>query len=357
MSDLIVRNVHKRLGALAVLKGASFSGSKGQIVALLGASGSGKTTLLRCIAGLETPEKGKIEIGGTKVLDADSSLILPPERRDIGLVFQSYALWPHRTVKENVAFGLQLRGVPSSEANARVVAMLEKLGLAHLADRYPFQLSGGQQQRVAICRALVYNPKVLLLDEPLSNLDAKLREEARFWIRKLILDLEICAVMVTHDQGEALAMADKILLLKDGHIIQEGSPKAMYSAPETFYAAEFLGTNNIITGHAAWVDGDAVRICGNGWELDGVSRGDTLKGDADAVKAVIRVEALAVSERPTIGLKMSLEASMYLGDRWEHRLRMGDLVVRAYGPDELSSPEVWCTFPQERLWVFPAESP
>ena len=176
MTELVVDNVEKWLGGLKILSGASFTAEKGRIVALLGASGSGKTTLLRCIAGLEQPEIGRIVIGGKTVLDGEAGMALPPEAREIGLVFQSYALWPHRTVFENVAYGLRLRKRPAAEIKTRVEAILDKLGLAHLAARYPDQLSGGQQQRVAICRALVYEPKVLLLDEPLSNLDAKLRE-------------------------------------------------------------------------------------------------------------------------------------------------------------------------------------
>src|SRR6476661_51398 len=214
MTELVVSNVQKSLGGNAVLRGASFHARKGKILALLGASGSGKTTLLRCVAGLEQPEEGRIEIAGKAVYDRAAGIALAPEQRQIGLVFQSYALWPHRTVAENVAYGLKLRKMPASEIAPRVAAILEKLGLAHLGGRYPHQLSGGQQQRVAICRALVYEPKVLLLDEPLSNLDAKLREDARYWIRKLILDLGICAIMVTHDQAEALAMADHVLLLE-----------------------------------------------------------------------------------------------------------------------------------------------
>ncbi len=184
MTDLVVDSVHKTLGSMHILKGASFTAEKGKIIALLGASGSGKTTLLRCMAGLEVPEQGRITIGGKTVFDGPEKIAVPPEQRNIGLVFQSYALWPHKTVVENVAFGLKLRGVSPADIGKRVQATLDQLGLGHLGERYPFQLSGGQQQRVAICRALVYEPSVILLDEPLSNLDAKLREEARFWIRK-----------------------------------------------------------------------------------------------------------------------------------------------------------------------------
>ncbi|HET7412615.1 MAG TPA: ABC transporter ATP-binding protein, partial [Pararhizobium sp.] len=177
MSELVVENVQKWLGGLQILKGASFTAERGSILALLGASGSGKTTLLRCVAGLVQPEIGRIRIGDKTVLDHEKGLVVAPEKRNIGLVFQSYALWPHRTVKENVGYGLKLRGVDKVEMGKRIQNILDKLGLGHLADRYPSQLSGGQQQRVAICRSLIYEPRVLLLDEPLSNLDAKLREE------------------------------------------------------------------------------------------------------------------------------------------------------------------------------------
>ena len=275
MIELVCTDVQKWLGGLHILKGASFSAERGSIVALLGASGSGKTTLLRCIAGLEVPEIGHIKIGDKVALDSTKGVALPPEQRNIGLVFQSYALWPHRTVRENVGYGLKLRSVSSADMVKRVDAILERLGLGHLADRYPSQLSGGQQQRVAICRALVYEPRVLLLDEPLSNLDAKLREEARYWIRKLILELEICAILVTHDQAEALAAADHILLLKDGVIVQEGAPHEIYTNPTSFYTADFLGANNIARGSLKSISGGEAVIGGEDWELKGTVRDRT----------------------------------------------------------------------------------
>jgi iron(III) transport system ATP-binding protein len=353
MTDLVVDNVQKWLGGLQILSGASFTAEKGRIVALLGASGSGKTTLLRCIAGLEQPEIGVIKIGGATVLDDSAKIALPPEQRQIGLVFQSYALWPHRTVFENVAYGLKLRKVAAGEIKAKVEAILEKLGLAHLAARYPDQLSGGQQQRVAICRALVYEPNVLLLDEPLSNLDAKLREEARFWIRKLILDLKICAIMVTHDQAEALAIADQVLLLKGGSIVQSGTPLDIYSRPETFYAADFMGTNNVLSGRLVGAPGGDAAIDCAGLSLPGIWKDRAAPADPDAVRAVIRMEAISVSPEPSAdSAPFDVEGCIYLGEKWEYRLKRGDLRLRAQGHEPLSAAVAHCRIPASATWLY-----
>jgi iron(III) transport system ATP-binding protein len=213
-------------------------------------------------------------------------------------------------------------------------------------------LSGGQQQRVAICRALVYEPKVLLLDEPLSNLDAKLREEARFWIRKLILELGTCAIMVTHDQAEALAMADHVLLLKDGVIVQQGAPIDIYSNPETFYSAEFLGTNNVPRGRLA-VSPGRVSIIGDGWELPGSWRGSAQPAEGQPARAVVRVERVGLSSSAVPGaVEMQHDASLFVGDKWEHRLRRGDLRMRAYGPKRLAGGSVWLEIAPDDVWLF-----
>jgi len=353
MTELVVKDVQKWLGGLQILKGASFEAKRGSIVALLGASGSGKTTLLRCIAGLEQPEVGQIIIGGKTVLDSEKKLALPPEQRNIGLVFQSYALWPHRTVAENVGYGLKLRNVAQADIQSRVKAIMEKMGLGHLGDRFPSQLSGGQQQRVAICRALVYEPRVLLLDEPLSNLDAKLREEARYWIRKLILELGICAILVTHDQGEALAAADNILLLQDGRIVQQGAPQDIYSNPNSFYSADFLGANNIVSAKVQSVNGGYATIGGEGWSLDGLVREQGGVGNAQDARAVIRVEQIDVIDAPVgDAVEMQLDDSVYLGDKWEYHLSRGDFVAKAHGSRQMPSGKVWAKIPKESVWVF-----
>jgi iron(III) transport system ATP-binding protein len=349
MADLLVRDIHQTLGSVHILKGASFTAEHGRITALLGASGSGKTTLLRGIAGLEQPQQGRIEIADQVVLDTARKIALPPELRGIGLVFQSYALWPHKTVAENVAYGLKLRGVPAAEQKIRVAEALDRIGLGHLGERYPYQLSGGQQQRVAICRALVYRPKALLMDEPLSNLDAKLREEARYWIRKLILDLEICCVIVTHDQGEALAMSDKVILLQDGAIVQEGAPQDIYGNPASLYAATFLGTNNVLSGT---VSPDDETISGEGWTLQGTCRGGCERRTGTGV---IRVERVAVRDAPGPNrVEMQVDGNVFLGGRWEYRLARGNLRMVAHGPAPLVDGAVWCEIPPRDLWIFPS---
>src|SRR3954467_13779530 len=270
---LRVDDLHLSYGDNAILKGVSMDLNQGEVVSLLGPSGSGKTTLLRAVAGLELPHRGTIRVEDKPVFDGGKGFEVPAERRNLGLVFQSYALWPHRTVFDNVAYGLRLRKIASGEVKERVDAALQNLGLGHLGARFPHQLSGGQQQRVAIARALVYNPPVILMDEPLSNLDAKLREEARAWLRELILKMQLSALVVTHDQNEAMAMSDRILLLNKGVIEQRGGREAMYGPPETLFTADFMGSNNRIEGQVAEINGAAARLVGEGWSLWGQTRG------------------------------------------------------------------------------------
>jgi iron(III) transport system ATP-binding protein len=351
MTKLSVDNLELSYDTTQILKGVSFNLKAGEVVSLLGASGSGKTTLLRAVAGLEQPSSGKILLDGKPLYDGASNMNLPVEQRSLGLVFQSYALWPHRTVAENVGYGLKLRKVPQAEIKKRVQQVLDNLGLGHLAARFPFQLSGGQQQRVAIARALVYNPPVILLDEPLSNLDAKLREEARAWLRELIVSLNLSALCVTHDQTEAMAMSDRILLLKNGRIEQEGTPAELYGAPKTLYTAEFMGSNNKLAAKVAKVDGEHVTLAGDGWELNGRAREQLQTGSA--AQAVIRLERLKVADGPGANrLQAKLVTAMYLGDRWEYLFHQGDLRFRAFGPEPRDPGNYWIEFPANDTWVF-----
>ncbi len=233
---------------LAAVNGISFSVPKGKLFTLLGPSGCGKSTTLRCIAGLERPEGGVIAVNGQVYVDAARGLFVPPDKRGIGMVFQSYAIWPHMTVYENVAYALEVKRVPREETRARVMEALELVGLAAFANRPAPKLSGGQQQRVALARAIVGRPSLLLFDEPLSNLDAKLRERMRHEIRELQQRLEITAVYVTHDQSEALAISDTIAVMEGGKILSLGAPREIYGAPGNRFVADFIGMTNIVRG-------------------------------------------------------------------------------------------------------------
>jgi iron(III) transport system ATP-binding protein len=351
MAELIVKDVALRLGDNEILKGVSLAVPAGEVVALLGPSGSGKTTLLRAVAGLETPHRGSIAIGDRVFFDAARGIDLPAEERGLGLVFQSYALWPHRTVFDNVAYGLKLRGVSTEEIKRRVEKTLSQIGLGHLAARYPHQLSGGQQQRVAIARALVYEPPVILLDEPLSNLDAKLREEARAWLRTLIVTLGLSAIHVTHDQVEAMAIADRIVLLDAGLIAQEGPPTALYNEPSKLFSAEFMGSNNRLEGKLVENSGGKAMIEVMGERLTGLSRTKAAAGEK--ATGVIRIERVHCASSPGPNrVKMELKAPMYLGERWELVFARDNITVRAYASAPLEPGEHYVEFPSDALWVF-----
>jgi len=350
---LVVEDVHKRLGANAVLRGVSFVMEPGEIVALLGPSGSGKTTLLRQIAGLDHPDQGRIVLGGDVLFDGAARVAVPAEHRRIGLVFQSYALWPHRTVLDNVAYGLRLRRVPAAELRARVDRALGQLGLGALGARYPHELSGGQQQRVALARALVYDPRLLLLDEPLSNLDAKLRDEARAWLRELIHRLGMAAVMVTHDQSEALAVASRIVLLERGVVAQQAGPQEIYERPASRFVAEFMGTNNRLEGVLAARDGGVARVRGEGFEVAGTLREEVEPG-APAV-ALVRVERTRLLEGPAPGaIAARLEAALYLGERWDCLFRAGVARLRLWADRAPAEGPCFIGLDPASVWIFRA---
>jgi iron(III) transport system ATP-binding protein len=354
MAELVVENLGLRLGDNEILKGVSVVVPQGKVVALLGPSGSGKTTILRAVAGLETPHTGSIRLGDAVFFDAARAIELPAEKRGLGLVFQSYALWPHRTVFDNVAYSLKLRAVPPDEIKARVDKVLSQIGLAHLAARYPHQLSGGQQQRVALARALVYEPAVLLLDEPLSNLDAKLREEARAWLRQLIVTLSLSALCVTHDQTEAMALADTITLLNAGVIEQEGTPTELYTEPRSLFAAEFMGSNNRLEGALIDCAGGRATIEVAGQKLTGVAL--TAATSGARATGVIRIERVRIGGGPGENrIPMKLSAQLYLGERWELVFTHDEvegLTVRTLSLTPLRHGAYHVEFPAEALWVF-----
>ncbi|HTP95442.1 MAG TPA: ABC transporter ATP-binding protein [Burkholderiales bacterium] len=285
--QITVRDLSKRFGPLEVVSRVGFTIEEGEMFTLLGPSGCGKTTLLRLIAGFYAPDEGEIRFD-ERVVNA-----VPAHERGIGMVFQNYALWPHMTVAQNVAYGLKLRKLAGAEIATRVEGVLDKVKLAGLGGRYPGQLSGGQQQRVALARALVLNPEILLLDEPLSNLDAKIRVQVRAEIRKLQKELGITTVYVTHDQEEALTLSDRIAVLNQGRVCQIGQPKELYERPATRFVADFIGINNLVEGTVRSVEeaGGTLRVGTALGELRAV-RGEPLRPGEPCVVCV-RPENLA----------------------------------------------------------------
>ena len=251
---IAIENLTKRYGAVAAVDDLTLTIADGELLVLLGPSGCGKTTTMRAIVGLEEPTSGRITVGDSPVYDAARGINVPSNRRQMGMVFQSYAIWPHKTVGENVIYPLERQGVAPAEIAERLARTLALVGLSNFADRGASLLSGGQMQRVALARSIIAQPRVLLLDEPLSNLDAKLRDHLRFELREIQQRLGITAVYVTHDQTEALALADRIAVMRDGKIIQLDTPTAIYQRPANIFVADFLGVGNIFPGRVHGVN-------------------------------------------------------------------------------------------------------
>ena len=265
MSHLELANLTKRYSGAASVDGVDLAVERGELICLLGPSGCGKTTTLRMIAGLLEPDAGEIRVDG-RVLSSPRSVV-PPERRNMGMIFQSYAVWPHMTVRQNVAYGLKMKRTPPREREERVEALLRATQLAELAERYPAELSGGQQQRVALARALAPNPEILLLDEPLSNLDAHLRGEMRLEIRRLHDEFHNTSIYVTHDQVEAMTMADRIVVMNAGRIEQIGTPEDLYDHPRSRFVARSIGGSNVLD--ARHLSGKTVEIAGRPLDIGG----------------------------------------------------------------------------------------
>jgi iron(III) transport system ATP-binding protein len=248
-------HLSKHFGDERAVNDVNLAVAQGEFVTLLGPSGCGKTTTLRCIAGLERPDGGEIRIGGDVVVSAERGIYLYPEYRNIGMVFQSYAVWPHMTVFDNVAYGLRVRRAPAAVIKQCTTRALELVGLGHLAERFATKLSGGQRQRVALARAIVYEPRVVLFDEPLSNLDAKLREQMRVELVRLQREVGITSIYVTHDQSEALVMSDRVVVMDKGVIQQIGNPQTIYAHPANTFVASFIGVANLLEGNCLGRDG------------------------------------------------------------------------------------------------------
>ncbi len=326
MSKLVLRNVSRRFAEVTAVDDFSLALEEGEFVSLLGPSGCGKTTTLRMIAGFLDPTAGTIEMDGEVISSAAGSL--PPEKRRMSMIFQSYAIWPNMTVAENVAFGLQVRRLARPEIRARVDRILDLVQLRLLRDRYPAELSGGQQQRVALARAIVVQPTVLLLDEPLSNLDANLREEMRFEIRRLHDELHITTVYVTHDQSEAMVTSDRIAVMNAGRIDQVDGPRALYARPRTRFVAGFIGRTNFLDGEArgeeVLFDGFAIKL---GQFAEPVPRGGP-------VSFSLRPQSIHLHRGlPTAAAGACIIAGRvtqraYLGEHWDYAVGVKDSGVR-----------------------------
>ncbi len=340
----------------------SFSVPEGKLTTLLGPSGCGKTTTLRCIAGLERPDCAEISIAGEPVVSTSRGISVPPEKRGIGMVFQSYAVWPHMTVFDNVAFPLRMRGDSRDKVQRQVNEVLELVGLHGLGGRYATKLSGGQQQRIALARALVFRPRLLLLDEPLSNLDAKLRERMRSELLRLQREVGITAIYVTHDQEEAMSISDQIIILRAGRIEQLGDPRAIHRYPANAFVADFIGVANFLEGTI--VDSNASGGIGTVEVDDGIHKVSLRCSFTEARAAgerallCLRWERLEiVNEKPAPNginvLSGKLVSAQFLGSYTDCRVTVGTREIRVKGPEDLnckpSDPIYMCFHPEDCL--------
>ncbi len=325
-----VSDLSKNFGRLRAVDTVSFEVRRGELLTLLGPSGCGKSTTLRLIAGLERPDGGDIFVKDRAVASTARGVFTPPEKRGMGMVFQNYAVWPHMTVFQNVAFPLQARRVPAAEARRRVIAVLETVGLAGLADRPAPHLSGGQQQRVALARALVSDPEVLLLDEPFSNLDARLRDDMRFELRALQRRLGVTSVFVTHDQTEAMMLSDRVLVMHAGQVEQEGTPQEVYESPATQFVMDFLGQVSHLRATVTAADERELVV----WVQDAgelrlpMPVVPTFRVQ-DRVVVAIRAADVEIVRPGDGGWAGSVESVVYLGGRDEYVMRLGAAEIRS----------------------------
>jgi iron(III) transport system ATP-binding protein len=362
MAELIIEHLFKKFGPVLAVDDVSIDVADGEFLTLLGPSGCGKSTTLAAIAGLDAPDSGLIRAGGTVFFDSVTGRNLPAEARNCGLVFQSYALWPHMTVRQNVAFPLKLRNVQKAEQARRIEEVLALVEMTAFADRYPHQLSGGQQQRVALARTLIYQPSVLLLDEPLSNLDAKLRERARTWLNDLQQRVRKTTVYVTHDQMEALALSDRIAVMNGGKIVQIGTPREIYERPADPFVADFIGTSSFLRGTVTGrpnADREITIVTADGSEIQAVPVRDTVAGQE--VVAAIRPEKLRLFDRPSPKveergtlLPARVQSRSYLGARWQYQLHVAGIVAKVETPEHFADSDLWLFVPTQECLVFDA---
>jgi len=347
MSFLRLDRLTKRFGDFRAVDNLSLDIEQGEFVSLLGPSGCGKTTTLQMIAGLHEPSSGSIALEGRDLTE------VPPNKRGLGIVFQSYALFPHMTAAENIAFGLEMRGVAKAERVERVRKALDQVRLSAFADRHPKAMSGGQRQRVALARALVIEPPLLLLDEPLSNLDAKLREEMQLELRILQQKIGVTTILVTHDQSEALSMSDRIVVMEQGRAVQVDTPLALYEAPGNAFVSGFVGKTNLMAGEIAGPDSLTVKGVALPADPGGLAPGT-------AVRVSLRPEKIVLGD-PGDGLSATVGTAVFHGSHWLYTLEapLGDLIAVAPNtgaPPWRSGAEVSLAWPRSALLVLPAES-
>ncbi len=336
--SITIENLVKRFDGRTIVDHVSFEIADGELVSLLGPSGCGKTTTLRCVAGLETPEEGRITIDGQVVFDHRAGIMVEPWHRSIGMVFQSYAIWPHLTVFENVAFPLRIRRLPRNEMTERVTRALTMVGLAEFAGRSAQLLSGGQQQRVAVARAIVHSPSVLLFDEPLSNLDAKLRDHTRAEIRRLQRELNVATVYVTHDQAEALSLSDRILVMREGVIRQTGTPQQIYAAPHDMFVADAVGAANFFDIEVRHAENGCVHgMLPDGGVICAMSNAPRMGSG----RVMVRPDRLRIAQEPSGAngvnhLHGVVQQRLFLGGHFEYLVAVGSLELRVASPEEIA---------------------
>lgn len=355
MAKLEVADLGRRFGEFSAVKGVNFTANEGEFITLLGPSGCGKSTTLWMLAGLDHPTTGRITFGDEVIADAAKSRFVPAEHRDFGLVFQSYALWPHMTVRQNLEFPLKLRGLQKTERNQRIDEALDLVELNGQDSKHPFQLSGGQQQRVALARTLVYRPRLLLLDEPLSNLDAKLRERARVWLRALQRRLGVTTLYVTHDQDEALAMSDRILVMNSGEVIQDAKPEQIYRAPSDQFVADFVGSSNFLEAVAS-DQGDGFTLPSGQNVLVELPKGLT---PGTRLRIGFRPEDVDVSESNVQGgidetiIAGEVQSISYLGSKYEVGLNALGQEIRIHTKKPIQPGSVSLRIPSSSWMIFP----